>query len=108
MPNFVAYASASVERLWHQTENRLHDALTAVDEGKLFESDAHVATIKDAIALHLARSIATRIVHYRLWIKLAATSRMRWLTEWRPLLEDAFYKKKGIYAAGNQTLLPFP
>jgi hypothetical protein len=104
VPNFVTYASASVERLWQETENKLHDALAAVDGGTLFKSDSHVATIKDAIALHFARSIAARIVHFRLWVQLAVAARARWMTVWRPRLEYEFYRKKGFYAAGEEAL----
>jgi hypothetical protein len=104
IPDFVTYASASVEKLWQKTENDLHEALAAVDAGMLFRSDAHVATIKDAIALHFARSIATRVVHFRVWVQVYAAAQQRWLTELRPVLEDQFYKRKGFYAAGEQAL----
>lgn len=56
--NFVAWASASVERLWKETEDRLPDALAAMDAGTLFGDPRHVSVIKSAIALHFARSKA--------------------------------------------------
>jgi hypothetical protein len=102
--NFVAYASASAERLWKETEDKLPDALAAVDDGSLLSSPEHLATVKDAIALHYARSEATRIVHVRIFIQAAAASRSRWLTDWRPRLEAAFYQAKGFYAGGDQAL----
>ena len=58
--NFVAWASASVERLWKETEDGLPDALAAMDAGTLFGNAGHVSVIKSAIALHFARSKATR------------------------------------------------
>jgi DNA-binding transcriptional ArsR family regulator len=67
VPDFVPYASASIEQLWKETEDKLHDALAATDDGTLLASAAHTATIKDAIALHYTRSIAARIVHFRTW-----------------------------------------
>src|SRR5690242_2932077 len=50
IPDFISYASGSAERLWKQTEDRLHDALAALDNGTLPASAMHQAAIKDAIA----------------------------------------------------------
>jgi Protein of unknown function (DUF4238) len=105
--NFVAYASASAERLWKETKDKLPDALAAVDDGTLLSSPEHLATVKDAVALHYARSEATRIVHVRIFIQAAAASRNLWLADWRPRLEAAFYQAKGFYAVGDQALERF-
>jgi hypothetical protein len=102
--NFVAYASASAERLWKETEDKLPDALAAVDDGTQLGSPEHMATVKDAIALHYARSEGTRIVHTRIFIQAAAASRNLWLNDWRPQLEAEFYRAKGFYAVGDQAL----
>ncbi len=40
VPNFVSYASASMERLWQMTENKLPDALDALDNGILFSNES--------------------------------------------------------------------
>src|ERR1022692_418540 len=96
--DFVAFASASAERLWKETEDKLPDALAAVDDGSLLGNSEYMATIRGAIALHVARSVATRIVHFRTFIQVAAASRNLWLTDWRPWLEAAFYQAKGFYA----------
>src|ERR1017187_2507195 len=77
-------------------EDKLPDALAAVDDGSLLGNSEHMATIRDAIALHVARSVATRIVHFRTFIQVAAASRNLWLTDWRPWLEAAFYQAKGF------------
>jgi len=63
--DWVIYASASAERLWKETEDRLPDALGALDDGILLSNRKHVVTIKNAVALHYARSGATRIVSRR-------------------------------------------
>ena len=107
IPDFIPFASGSAERLWKDTEDKLHDALAAVDNGSLLDSPAHMATIKDAIALHYVRSSAARIVHVRTWLRVLAASRARWLTNWRWLLEAEFYRVKGFYAAGDQALSVF-
>lgn len=104
IPDFIAFASGSAEQLWKETEDKLHDALAAVDNGTVLDSPAHMATIKDTIALHYVRSSAARLVHVRTWVRVWADSRARWLTSWRPLLEAEFYRAKGFYAAGDQAL----
>ena len=53
IPDFIPYASASIEALWKQTEDKLHDALAAVDEGMLLPNPGHAAVIRDAIAQEL-------------------------------------------------------
>jgi hypothetical protein len=107
VPNFITYASASAEQMWKQTEDRLHDALTALDNGALFDHPVHQATIKDVIALHYARSTAARVVHFRIFTQAYAAARSLWLTTWRPKLTAAFYKTKGFYPLGDQALGKF-
>ena len=104
VPDFISYASGSAERLWKQTEDRLHDALAALDNGTLPAGAMHQAAIKDAIALHYARSTAARIVHFRTFVQVYTASRALWMTDWRPGLEAAFYRAKGFHAAGEQAL----
>jgi hypothetical protein len=41
--------------LWKETEDKLLDALAAVDDGTLLSSPERLDTIKDAVALHYAR-----------------------------------------------------
>ncbi len=67
--DFVPFASASMEKVWSEVEQRLPQALALCDRDALYDDPAAVATIRDAIALHLARSRQTRLVHvqgYRL------------------------------------------
>jgi hypothetical protein len=73
----------------------------------LSASPVHEAAVKDAIALHYARSTAARIVHFRTFTQVYAASRILWLTDWRPRLEAAFCQAKGFYAAGDQALCRF-
>ncbi len=105
--NFVAWASASVETLWKETEDKLKDALAAMDAGTLFAHAEHVSVIKSAIALHFARSKATQAVHARVWAETVESGRKRWLTEKRRLLAYWFYREKGLYPAGDEALRMF-
>ena len=102
--NFVAWASASVERLWKETEDGLRDALAAMDAGTLFGNAGHVSVIKSAIALHFARSKATQVIHARVWAETVERGRRRWMTEHRQLLAYWFYREKGLYPAGDEAL----
>jgi Protein of unknown function (DUF4238) len=102
--NFVAWGSASVERLWKKIEDRLPDALAAMDAGTLFGNAEHVSVIKSAIALHFARSKTSQIIHARVWAETLERGRSRWMTEHRQLLAYWFYREKGLYPAGAEAL----
>jgi len=58
MPNFISAAPAEAEQLWSSVENRLPAALASVDDGTILDRPQHVATLKDCVALHVARSKA--------------------------------------------------
>ena len=105
--NFVAWASASVERLWKETEDRLQDALAATDAGTLFDNAGHASAIRSAIALHFARSKAAQVIHSRVWAETVERGRRRWLTEHRQLLAYWFYREKGLYPVGDESLAIF-
>jgi hypothetical protein len=102
--NFLPWASASAEQLWKETEDRLSDALAAMDAGTLLADAGHVPVIKSAIALHFARSKATWVIHAGVWAQAVGQGRRRWLTENRPLLAHWFYLQKGLYPAGDEAL----
>jgi hypothetical protein len=102
--NFVAWASASAERLWKETEDKLPGALAALDAGALFADAGHASVIKSLIALHFARSKATQVTHMRVWAQTVDRGRRRWMTEHRQLLEYWFYREKGLYPAGDEAL----
>jgi hypothetical protein len=110
--NFVGWSSASAGALWKETEDRLPDALAAMDAGTLLARAEHAAVIKPAIALHFARSKAAHfarskaawLVHARVWAETVAQGRKRWLTEQRELLAYWLYQEKGLCSAGDEAL----
>jgi hypothetical protein len=102
--NFVAWASASAEKLWKETEDRLLDALAALDAGTLLNDAGHLSVIKSAIALHFTRSKASRIIHASVWAETVDRGRRRWLNQNRGLLAHWFYVTKGLYPAGDEAL----
>jgi hypothetical protein len=58
----VAWAPASAESLWKEIEDKLPNALTAMDEGTLFGKAGYLSVIKAAIVLHFVRSKTARIL----------------------------------------------
>ena len=73
--NFVKVDSAATEVLWKELEDKLHDAFTHLDQGDLLDYPDHVATIKQAIALHFARSHETLEMSKRLWSQVLTSRR---------------------------------
>jgi len=71
--DFVPFASASMERVWDEVEQRLPHALALCDRDALYDAPVAVATIRNAIALHLARSLQTRELHFRAYHEIRAT-----------------------------------
>lgn len=58
VPDFLMCAAESAEQLWNtEMENDLGPAIQAARDGHLHDQDAHVAAIRDGIALHLVRSL---------------------------------------------------
>jgi hypothetical protein len=104
--DYLTFASGFLEKLWKKTEDKMHDALLAVDAGTVLSSDRHSATIKDTIALHFARSLATRQVSEQLWQQVVLQERTRWLRTpaGRKELQRLFRGRHGLDAAGPAAL----
>ncbi len=66
----------------------------------LFDQRGHVETIKRTIALHFVRSLQAPVVHEMIWTKVEEAGRSVFLTSDGRLLEQAFYKKHGLYPVG--------
>ncbi len=104
--DFLLFASGFLEKLWKKTEDKMHDALLAVDAGTVLNSERHSATIKDVIALHFARSLATRQVGEQLWRQVVLQERTRWLCTpaGRQELQRLFRWRYRLDAAGPAAL----
>ncbi len=64
LTDFVKIDSKATEELWQAVENNLGVAIASAQDGTLFSRPDLVATVRDAIALHFARSHQVRDVHY--------------------------------------------
>jgi hypothetical protein len=103
--NFLAFASGSAENHWATTvENKLGDAVAAARRGELL-SDRHlVDVIKDAIALHIARSHHYMAVHNESVARTVEEVRRETLRTREPMLRDEFRRRYGLDAAGPEAL----
>ncbi len=102
--NFVRYASKSLEELWQTVENKLDNAIAACSDRSIFDHPEHVRTIKDAIALHLVRSVHTRPFLDDLWTKNLDALRARFLDSHHDLLAAEFTKRYGLLPGGPKCL----
>jgi hypothetical protein len=84
--HFVRYASDSSETAWMATETLLRDALIAADNGTFFDQTQHSDTVRDAIVLHLVRSIPGLIVSDETWHDRHAAHIDLWMRHGRDAL----------------------
>jgi hypothetical protein len=103
IPNFLAVASGSAEKIWQSVEDHLGEAIDAATDQQGFTA-RHQSVIKDAIALHYARSDAVKQLGEVIYGQLQASFK-RWLTEnFRGDLQGLFYGQMGFYAGNFETL----
>jgi hypothetical protein len=101
--NFVNFASGSAEDLWQQTETKLHDVLEVVKRDGQVTDPVHGALIRDAIALHIVRSIPTRAYHLDSWIKHREAARQRLRAQPR-LLQEIHVQRFGWWTSDPEWL----
>jgi hypothetical protein len=65
--DFVPFASASAERLWALTEDRLPRALRPCDRDQVHSDPAAVDVLRDTLALHYVRNPTSRVIHERIY-----------------------------------------
>ncbi|MFE7529242.1 DUF4238 domain-containing protein [Kitasatospora sp. NPDC057542] len=102
--DFVPVASASLEVLWGQVENRLHTAAAAVERGNVFDDARHVEVLKDFIALHWIRSHHYLDVYNRNVTTVRATLKHRLITEYSDALSQETFRRTGRRPAGAAAL----
>ena len=100
LKDFVQIDSLETERLWGRTEQDLPAAIDAAQTRRVFQDPKHVAVIKDAIALHFARSLDTLESVNQSWQQTLAAARAAYLAD-QPAMKDLFYRKHGFVAGGS-------
>lgn len=97
--DFVQIDSEETEQLWGRTEQELPAAIDAAKTRRVLRNPKHVAVIKDAIALHFARSLDILQSVNQNWQQTLDAARAAYLGD-RPAMEDLFYRKHGFVASG--------
>ncbi len=104
-PNLLRAGSASAERLWQETEVNLPRAIAAAQSSRNELAAEDVKTLKDAIALHLVRSLRYMAIHEAAFAKSAGEVRQQLLNSRRGLLESEFARRhSGLRPAGAEAL----
>jgi hypothetical protein len=99
--DFVKIDSQETEHVWGLTEGALPEALAAARTRRIFGNPKHVAVIKDAIALHFARSLDVLEVSEALQRRDLESARKAFLAD--PQRMDAlFYLKHKIYPPASK------
>jgi len=98
--NFVQIDSQETEQVWGRTEQDLPAAIDAARTRRVLQDPKHVAVIKDAIALHFARSLDTLESVNRSWQQTLDTARAAYLAD-QAAMEELFYRKHGFAARGS-------
>lgn len=91
--HFVPYASKSAEDLWQTVEDRMGTAIDMVERGRLDLNAAR--TIKDAMALHLVRSVRYMQIHNAGRVRVTGAVRNRVLMEHYDRLLGAYVARNG-------------
>jgi hypothetical protein len=98
--DFVKIDSEATEQLWGLTEQELPAAIKAARTRRVLQNPKHVDVIKNAIALHFARSLDTLESVEQNWKQTLANARAQYVAD-RPAMEQLFYQKHGYYASGS-------
>jgi Protein of unknown function (DUF4238) len=105
VPDFLMCAAESAEQLWNaEVENDLGPAIKAARDGRLYAQDAHVAAIRDGVALHLVRSLRYLEVNRAAVARTIENVRRTAPVARRELLEVEFQRRHGLVAAGPEAL----
>jgi hypothetical protein len=98
--DFVRFASRSVEQKWKAVEDRLPETLFAIEQGTVFDDIAHLARIRDLVALHFIRSIQSDVIRWRTWNDVYAACQQRWRDD-PAALDRVSRMRPGFYTAGE-------
>ena len=104
MPDFISAAPAEAERLWGLVESKLPEALDAVDDGSILNSPSAIATLKDCLAVHVARSKAMAWTRGVALQRAAAQLKVEMMTKQPRWLLERFQERYGVVGVGVQAL----
>jgi hypothetical protein len=103
MQNFDGHDPVGSEERWREDETKMNRVHGVVERRELLGDAAAVATLRDLLAVHWARSPATKGMHEQIAAKLAAESVQK-LAHQPELLAKAFTQLTGLVASGPEAL----
>jgi hypothetical protein len=101
VPNLLRVGSTSAEGLWAGTENRIDEAVEAVRQDGAGAPSLQLAVLRDAIALHFARSKVTVELLDGLWEDRGPHLVSAIVERNRPMLTAQFLARSGRQPTGN-------
>lgn len=87
LDHFVKIDSRATEELWGLTETQLPAAIEAARTSAVLDDPVHVQTLKDALALHFARSREVLQVHDQTWEVGLASAQLGYLADKETMVE---------------------
>lgn len=105
-PEFVPYASFSLENYWCRIETGFHAAFAAVDDGTVFACDDHLSAVRDMVALHFVRSPQMKRLHDETFRDGLEMQKAVWRRDPRELrrIYLEYQKQAGIHSAGDEAI----
>ena len=101
--DFIAHEPLAAEQRWGAVEQEMRQVYQLLARREVFNHPQAVATLRDLLAVHWARSPAIRLMHERVGAGVAEDQRRAWAA--RPdLLARAFTERTGLAPAGPEAL----
>jgi hypothetical protein len=99
IPDFVRFASRSLEEVWGRVENDMHATYTALRNGSALQSQ-HLEQLRDLIAIHHARSVQYYAV-FEDSLRQARQQSHRFWEQYPRLLDAIAVSRLGLPGGGD-------
>lgn len=104
---FVAFDSASAEKLWDSVESRAHAAFEAVRAGTPFADPVHVEALRDLVVLHFVRSYRYRDVYTKAFETVSVKLRGQLIRHYPEQLRREALRQTRLHLDGSGPLGAF-
>lgn len=104
---FVAFDSASAEKLWDSVERGAHAAFEAVYAGTPFANPLHVEALRDLVVLHYVRSHRYRSVYTNAFETVSVKLRGQLVRQYPEQLRREALRQTRLHLAGPGSLDAF-
>ncbi|MFI1926285.1 hypothetical protein [Streptomyces sp. NPDC020377] len=104
---FVAFDSASAEKLWDSVERGAYAAFEAVYAGTPFADPLHVEALRDLVVLHYVRSHRYRSVYTKAFETVSVKLRSQLVRQYPEQLRREALRQTRLHLAGSGSLGAF-